>query len=411
MKRTSSLLSLVLMLSLLLMLTTFVVAGASAPDDGPWIYSVDLPAVAVRFDTEFYNGKMYMLGYRTDGAGTTDGSIWMYDAVLNTWSDTGVDLPVPVSNYTIAKLTDGTGVGLYIFGGRDSAGACTTTVQVYYPDTNTTAVLAADPFAGTVNGATVFPGGVVAVGNKGYAWGGFCGTTTAPYTGSQTWVFDPAAAAGSRWTAGPNLPTPGAYQNGAILDGKIYSIGGDSYDGAALTAYADVLMLDPANLGAGWQTKASIPTPSSGTPGCDESRAFGFDTASSWSLAGKIVLAGCGQWDQIPTTLPDSFLYDGAGNTWASFAPLNAARRNHAGAFIVDSATTGRMWVGGGYVPTGTNLGTATTETYQVGTTPTAVALTDFSAGASASARLPWLALGAALLLVGAGALARRRLA
>ena len=51
MKRTSSLFSLVLMLSLLLMLTTFVVAGASAPDDGPWVYSVDLPAQAVRFDT------------------------------------------------------------------------------------------------------------------------------------------------------------------------------------------------------------------------------------------------------------------------------------------------------------------------------------------------------------------------
>ena len=119
MKRTSSLFSLVLMLSLLLMLTTFVVAGASAPNDGPWVYSVDLPAVAVRSDTEFYNGKMYMLGYRTDGAGTTDGSVWVYDAALNTWSDTGVDMPVPVSNYTIAKLTDGTGIGLYIFGGRD----------------------------------------------------------------------------------------------------------------------------------------------------------------------------------------------------------------------------------------------------------------------------------------------------
>ena len=76
---------------------------------------------------------------------------------------------------------------------RGSAGLCTTTVQVYYPDTNTTAVLAADPFAGTVNGATVFPGGVVSVGNKGYAWGGFCGGTTSPYTGSQTWIFDPAA--------------------------------------------------------------------------------------------------------------------------------------------------------------------------------------------------------------------------
>lgn len=404
MKRTSSLFSLVLLLSMLLMLTSFVVAGASAPEDGPWVYSADLPATAVRFDTEFYNGKMYLLGYRTGTA--TDGSVWMYDASLNTWSDTGVDMPVPVSNYTIAKLTDANGVGLYVFGGRDSAGACTTTVQVYYPDTNTTATLATDAWSGTVNGATVFPGGVVAVNNKAYAWGGFCGSTTAPYTGLQTWIFDPAAAAGSRWSAGPNLPSNGAYQNGAVLDGKVYSIGGDSYDGASLIAYADVLMLDPANLGAGWQAKAPIPTPSSGTPGCDESRAFGFDTSSAWSLAGKIVLAGCGQWSNA---LSDSFLYDGATNVWTTFASLNQARRNHAGAFIVDSATSGRMWVGGGYLPDG-QTETSTTETYQISTVPTAVSLTEFSARATTGARLPWLALGAALVFT-AGVLVRRRLA
>ena len=78
MKRTSSLFSLVLMLSLLLMLTTFVVAGASAPDDGPWVYGTELPAQAVRFDTEFYNGKMYMLGYRTPDGAVTDGSVWAF---------------------------------------------------------------------------------------------------------------------------------------------------------------------------------------------------------------------------------------------------------------------------------------------------------------------------------------------
>ncbi len=410
MKRTSSWLSLVLLLSLVLMLSSFVVAGASSPTDGPWVYSTDLPAVAVRFDTEYYNSKMYLLGYRTDGAGTTDGSVWVYDVGLNTWSDTGVDMPVPVSNYTIAKLTDANGVGLYIFGGRDSAGACTTAVQVYYPDTNTAATVATDAWPGTLNGAAVFPGGVVAVNNKAYAWGGFCGGTTAPYTGNQTWIYDPAAAAGSRWTAGPNLPSNGAYQGGAVLDGKVYSVGGDTFDGSVLTAYADVLMLDPANLGAGWQTKAPIPTPSSGAPGCDESRAFGFDTSSTWSLAGKIVLAGCGQWDQTLTALPDSFVYDGASNTWASFAPLNEARRNHAGAFIEENATCGKIWVGGGYVPTGTNVGTATTEVYPLGC-PLAVSLTGFSADGSTTVRLPWLALGGALMLLAIGVLARRKFA
>ncbi|QLQ04992.1 MAG: hypothetical protein HZY76_02035 [Anaerolineae bacterium] len=156
----------------------------------------------MRFDTEVYNGKMYMLGFRTGTAGATDGSVWVLDLATQVWSDTGVDMPVPVSNYTIAKLTDAAGVGLYLFGGRDSAGACTTTVQAYYPDTNTTAQFAADPWTGQVNGEIVFPGAVEVVGNKAYAWGGFCGTTTDPYVSSDTLIFDPMAAAGSRWTAG-----------------------------------------------------------------------------------------------------------------------------------------------------------------------------------------------------------------
>ena len=205
------------------------------------------------------------------------------------------------------------------------------------------------------------------------------------------------------------MPAPGAYQNGAVLDGKVYSIGGDTFDGAALTAYADVLMLDPANLGAGWQTKAPILTPSSGVPGCDESRAFGFDTASGWSLAGKIVLAGCGQWDQTPTTLPDSFVYDGASNTWATFAPLNEARRNHAGAFIVDVRQ--RPNVGRRRLRSNRHQRRHSHDrNLPVCQGPTAVSLTGFSAAASANPRLPWLALGAALL-ISVGVLARRKLA
>ena len=80
---------------------------------------------------------------------------------------------------------------------------------------------------GRVNpGERVFPGGVVVVGN-GLCLGRLQWRCYSP-TGSQTWIYDPGAAAGSRWTAGPALPAPGAYQSGAVLDGMVYSIGGDT---------------------------------------------------------------------------------------------------------------------------------------------------------------------------------------
>ncbi len=398
MKRSTSIMTAVTILTLLVTLFT-VTGAAAAPDDPPWTNSTVLPALEVaRFDTEVHNGKMYMLGYRAGTAGTTDGSVWVLDLATQVWSDTGVDMPVPVSNYSIAKLTDANGVGLYVFGGRDSAGACTTTVQVYYPDTNTTATLATDLWAGQVNGAIVFPGAVEVVGNKAYAWGGFCGGTTAPFVGSDTYIFDPAAAAGSRWTAGPALPIGTAYSASAVLDGLVYSIGGDTFDGASLIALPDVYALDPANLGAGWVAKASVPAPSTAVPGCGETRAFGFDTTSGWSLAGQIVLAGCGQW---PDPYPDSFLYTAASNSWTTFANTNVARRNGAGAFIIDpSGLTGRMWIGGGYIPGGTNLGTDSTETYDVTRQPpTAVTLEEFSTGPSGNLALV-LGLGAALIVL-----------
>lgn len=405
MKRTRHLFTSVLLLALLLTLISTWGVAASTPQDGPWVNGSLLPSQMVRFDSEVVNGKMYVLGFRLP-SGTTDGSIWIYDPVLDTWTDSGVDMPVPVSNYHIAKLTDSTGVGLYTFGGRDSAGLCTDTVQVYYPATNSTATIATDPWTGEVNpGERVFPGAVEVVGNKAYAWGGFCGATTSPYVGKQTLIFDPMAASGSRWSAGPALPMNGAYQTGAVLNGKVYSLGGDNYDGSSLIPYADVVMLDPANLGAGWQTKAAIPLPSSGILGCDESRAFGFDTGSNWALAGKIVLAGCGQWNATPTTLADSFLYDGAADSWTTFDMLIQARRNHAGAFIpAANGLSGKMWVGGGYVPGAANTGTDTTETYTISyNVPTAVHLDSFSArgpNATLAVVMGGLLLSLSLLLI-----------
>ena len=74
---------------------------------------------------------------------------------------------------------------------------------------------------------------------------------------------------------------------------------------------------------------ADLPVASSGLAGCDEVEAFGFNTVSGTELAGKLVVVGCGQWT---AELPDSFIYDVATNTWASWDNLNTARRNYAGA-------------------------------------------------------------------------------
>jgi hypothetical protein len=397
------------------------VVGAS--DDAPgvpdaWVFGppTTFPSPSAgwtRFDGEYHptSGRVYFLGGREGGE--TYGDVFYFNSATGTYTDTGVDMPVPVSNYDIALLNDGTQDGMYLFGGRPAAGGTVNTTQVYYPATNTAADLTGtDPMPLVATGTTTPVAPYLAVhNNRAYVFGGF-ENTVPPYHTADTWMFDPTAAAGSRWT---NLNAPlnlaRAYISTAVANGMIYAIGGDVFDGAVLQSQQIVERLDTANVAAGWNDAAvaDLPTPSSGVGGCDESRAFGFNTVSPFTeVAGKVILAGCGQWEGGgASALTDTFIYDIAGNAWQSWEPLNEARRNHAGALIPYSQGTGTpgMWVWGGYMPDGAT-NTTSSEYRTLTSAPTSVELADFSAASSDAARswvepLAWTALLAGVALMG----------
>jgi N-acetylneuraminic acid mutarotase len=256
--------------------------------------------------------------------------------------------------------------------------------------------------------------------NKAYVFGGLQ-VTTPPYVTNETWQFDPMAAAGSRWTnLGVTLNMARAYITTALVDGYVYAIGGDTFDGAVLQSQNIVERLNTANTAAGWDDAgvADLPTPSSGAGGCDESRGFGFNTNSGYTgMGGKVVMAGCGQWEAGgASALTDTFIYDVATNTWQPWEFLNEARRNHAGALIPFSAGTGTpgMWVFSGYDMSGAN-NTVTTEYRTLTLAPTSVRLADFSAESGNPSRpwvepVLWTALLAGIALMGlALGLSKRR--
>src|SRR5437870_5724881 len=92
-----------------------------------WAFGPSSPFSGTRFDGSYVasQNRVYFLGFRsvTGGIDTTDGSIWYLDVATSTYVDTTLDMPVPVSNYGIAALTDSHGLGLWIFGGRDANAA------------------------------------------------------------------------------------------------------------------------------------------------------------------------------------------------------------------------------------------------------------------------------------------------
>ena len=96
------------------------------------------------------------------------------------------------------------------FGGRPQAGGVVTTVQGYYPGSNTVTTFAADPYP-----VPTSPGGVVVIDNIAYSFGGFDAVAMI----DDTYFFDITAADGARWTPGPNLGLARSYIASAVVDG------------------------------------------------------------------------------------------------------------------------------------------------------------------------------------------------
>ncbi len=315
-----------------------------------------------RFDGVFnpVDGLIYFPGGRTGGS-THDRSIYSYDPLNDLWADTTCDMMHNAASITAVLLEDdGTGRGeaIYVFGGYDVVAAVNIPhVQRYYPSQAGCVVetVTTDPYPDTSPADQVIDaGGVAEVNGKVYVFGGWENVT--PYFSNKTWEYDPAAAAGSRWTELAATLTPArSYIQVAVQGGLIYAMGGHiSYAGSDLVPTDVAQVYDPSNPGAGWTAIASMPVASA------EGRGFGFDMDSLGVTApwtGKIYVAGGGDW---PDQSAEALEYDIATNTWdQAFPDLITARRDHAGAFVplcTLDPTDGLpgMWVFGGRI-TGDN--------------------------------------------------------
>jgi len=313
-----------------------------------------------RFDGAFdpHDNLIYFPGGRT-GSVSQDRSIWTYDPRRDVWADTGCDLKHNASNYTVAYIEDdGTGRGeaLYVVGGFDViVGANIDVVQRYYPSEPGCVVedVTSDPFPGKVAGQIVGGGGVAVVDDLIYYFGGWQ-TAATPYFSGETWLFDPRAAAGARWTqiVSATLQPARSYINVAVQGGRIYALGGvATYVPSPLdliaTGVAEVF--DPADPSAGWVALADLPLAHA------EGRGFGFeaDTLSVDQPVGELYIAGGGAWPDPGARVLE---YDVTGDTWnPDFAPLRVARRDHAGSYVsVCTPDEGDglpgMWVFGGRI-------------------------------------------------------------
>jgi len=300
---------------------------------GAW-RQIALPAGCpdwTRYDGEYYpgTGLVYFLGGRggADG-GTTFGDIYSFNPTTHTCADTGTNMPIPISNYTVNLVNNGTVYLLCTFGGRKSDASQTLDVQCYDPNTNTASIVTTLPTAWV----GYSPGAQVVVDNMVYIFGGFKNPISMT---DRTDRYNPIL---NIFDQMGNLSLARSYIMAAPVDGLIYAFGGDTWDGANLVASNKAEVFDQA-VGT-WNDTAVADLPAAS----GEGQAYGFDILSSYALAGKIVIAGGGQF---PADTNEAFAYNVSTNTYDySFPNLNISRRDQAGFFI--PVGQGKMWVFGG---------------------------------------------------------------
>ena len=321
---------------------------------GGWFYWTATPFAFTRFDGGYspYDGSVYFLGGRLASGSTpdTDGSVWSFNPRTQSWTYTGVDLEVPISNYQVNLYEDEVATVLLTFCGRPEGGGVINQTQFYTVSAGVAGVLpASDDFPGSLTCAS----GLNAVWhNKVVVAGGF-DPAVPPYHPTETWIFDADYAfGGPSWS---NLPTAvltpaRAYMMSAVVDDRVYAIGGAYYDtsSAGLINVDTVQRLDPAAATPVWTTLAPLPEP------CSSGRAWGFDSdtdlaAFGTPLAGKIVTT-CSGW---PDENEHVYIYDTRSDSWEEFPFLHTDRRDFAAEYVpatggMPGPAMAALWVWGG---------------------------------------------------------------
>ena len=261
------------------------------PEADAWTWLSPLPEARHHITLSAVRGLLYGVGGFSGGfpLWQAQPTVFVYDPASNAWSR-GADLPTGRAEGIAAVVND----KLYLIGGRVRA----------TPE------------------ARHFNDHVDSVRNE---------------------MFDPATG---KWSARKNAPTPRNSAASAVIDGKIYVVGGRRFeknpDGSARQVNVPTLeVYDPAL--DRWETRAPMPQAQGGL--------------AATSAGGKLYVFGGEQWVPDKKVFAESWVYDPGQDRWEALPPLPTPRHGLGAAAIGK-----RIHVFGGATHTGGNTATAVHE-------------------------------------------------
>ncbi|MFT3784836.1 MAG: kelch repeat-containing protein [Tepidisphaeraceae bacterium] len=208
---------------------------------------------------------------------------------------------MPLARYEAASAS--VGGKLYVFGGYyNTSIQATPRVDVYDPATNKWTQLRNMPQTLT-HAAQVVDGPYV------YLVGGFVGNHPGAGTTS-FWKYDTRS---DTWSRGPSLPAPRGAGGLALINRKLYYVGGLVRAENVTVNQSEMWNLDLANANATWQVRAPLP--------------LGRNHFSTVSIGTKLyVMGGQNLWNEFNGNTSRVDVYDYATNKWSVGASLPKPR-------------------------------------------------------------------------------------
>jgi hypothetical protein len=338
----------------------------TSPPSGAWTPIAPVMTAVSRPAGAYANGKFYVLSGE-ESTGTRPGTVQIFDPGAGTWSLGGQAKPVGVSNVCAAAI----GNMIYVPAGYNGTSGVTN-LDVLDATTNTWTTVATDPVPDALFAHTC-----AAVGGKLYVAGG----SNAGTAGTSAYVYDPNAAAGSRWSAIGSLNTARAYAGGVAIAGYVYVAGGLGTGGTA-DQKNTVEQYNPAT--NTWTELTATMAQARGGPGAYN--------------GGNYLVVCAGGWTQYYTTCESYNVH--TGGSWSTFPTMVTGRRTFA-----------YGWGGNTFFAASGFAGSFLTQAERLGSVapPTSVELAGFEGQATSDLSPVWLLLAVGATLLALSLRLRRR--